>query len=745
MRANSQSFMVALVAISGGLLGAGVLGAESSSGSSPPTDSVAQKQGEIGEIIVTAEKKEERLQDVPVPVSVLSADTLLEFNEVRLQDYYTSVPGLTVIPTNTGSPALTIRGITTNAYSNPTVGITVDDVPYGSSTNMGGGPLVPDLDPSDLARIEVLRGPQGTLYGASSIGGLLKFVTVDPTTDDVSGSVQAGMSSVRNGAELGYNVRGSVNIPLSDTFATRVSGFFRKDPGYIDNTLTGQKGVNEGESEGGRLSALWRPSQDVSMKFSALYQHSATDGSSAVGSLIGPDPNLGDLQQSDVKGTGGYDRKTQVYTAKLVAKIGAAELTSISGYSVNTFRDVEDFTTFFGSLNQAQFGVSGATLVDDNETKKFSQEIRLAMPLSQKIDWQFGLFYTDERSSYVQPILAVIPTTGAVVGIGLTESFPTTYREYAAFTDLTFHITDQFDIQVGGRESHNRQTYTELDTGPLVPASFAGLPSPLVFPLLVTNESASTFLLTPSFKLSTDLMVYARVASGFRPGGPNAEASAFGLPLSFNPDKTTNYELGVKGEAFGHALSFDGSIYYIDWKAIQLTVVAADGFSFFSNGSRAKSQGVELSVTARPLTGLSIAGWLEFNDAVLTEALPANGPTYGVPGDRLPYSSRFSGNVSIEQQFPITEHVSGFVGATESYVGARDDLFTGSAQRQHLPAYAKTDLRAGAKVNLWTANLFVTNATDKRGILTGGLGTNIPYGFEYITPRTIGLSLSRNF
>jgi outer membrane receptor protein involved in Fe transport len=543
---------------------------------------------------------------------------------------------------------------------------------------------------------------------------------------------------------LGYNFRGSVNVPLSDTFAIRVSGFTRQDPGYVDNVLTGQHGINKGENEGGRLSALWRPSQDVSLKLSALYQHSKTDGSSEVGSQIGAAPSLGDLQQSNVKGTGGYDRKFQVYSAKLVAKIGAAELTSISGYSVNTFHDSVDITTFFGSLNQAQFGVSGAPLIDDNETKKFSQEIRLAMPLSRKIDWQFGLFYTDERSSYVQSIPAAVPATGAVVGIGLTESFPTTYQEYAAFTDLTFHITDQFDIQAGGRESRNRQTYTELDTGPLVPVTF-GFPSPLVFPLLVTNESAFTYLLTPRFKLSPDLMVYARLASGFRPGGPNAEASAFGLPLSFNPDKTTSYELGVKGDAFGHTLSFDGSIYYIDWKAIQLTIVAPNGFSFFANGSRAKSQGVELSVTAKPLTGLTIAGWAEFNDAVLTEALPANGPTYGAPGDRLPYSSRFSGNVSIEQQFPITAQVSGFVGATESYVGAREDLFSGSAQRQNLPAYAKTDLRAGAKYELWTASLFVTNATDKRGILTGGLGTNIPYGFEYITPRTIGLWLSRNF
>src|SRR5207248_1653206 len=153
-----------------------------------------------------------------------------------------------------------------------TVGITVDDVPFGSSTISGGGLAVPDFDPGDLSQIEVLRGPQGTLYGASSLGGLIKFVTVTPPTDRVSGNLQAGVSSVRNGDEVGYVYRGAVNAPLSDTWAVRASGFVRLDPGYITNPVLNIKGLNTARADGGLVSTLWQPAQNFSVKLSALLQ-----------------------------------------------------------------------------------------------------------------------------------------------------------------------------------------------------------------------------------------------------------------------------------------------------------------------------------------------------------------------------------------------------------------------------------------------------------------------------------------
>src|SRR5882762_9130997 len=262
----------------------------SSKGSSPASGERARRADEdsskIPEIIVTAQKRSERIQDVPVPVTSIDANQLVENNQVRFEDYYTSVPGLSFAPNNQNN-YLAIRGIATGGFSNPTVGIVIDEVPFGASTALGGGQVVPDLDPGDLARVEVLRGPQGTLYGASSMGGLLKFVTVDPSTDALSGRVQVGFSDVHNGAQLGYNVRASVNVPINDTLAITASGFTRQDPGYIDNPVYHLDGVNETRVIGGRLAALWQPADVVSVKLSALYQDSRLYGAPQISVLPG--------------------------------------------------------------------------------------------------------------------------------------------------------------------------------------------------------------------------------------------------------------------------------------------------------------------------------------------------------------------------------------------------------------------------------------------------------------------------
>jgi outer membrane receptor protein involved in Fe transport len=703
-----------------------------------------QRGTNLEEIIVTAQKREERLLDVPVPVTAINAVVLVDSNQLRLQDYYTLFPGLNVMPEASSSfQQLSIRGIMSGLYTNPTVGITVDDVPYGSSTFLGGGggTVMPDIDPADLARIEVLRGPQGTLYGASSMGGLLKFVTTDPSTDAVSGRIEGGMNSVYNGAEIGYGMRGSVNVPLSDELAIRMSGFSRRDPGYVDNVQTGQRGVNETDVDGGRLSALWRPSDLFSLKVSALLQDSKGYGMPDVD----VEPGLGDLQQSELRGTGGYDRKLQAYSANLSAKLGGVDLTAVTGYNVNAFSDSYDLTYFAGPYTQAQFGVTGTPLVENDTTTKFTQELRLSAPIGQNFDWLLGAFYSHEYSDYDFRYLAENSATGAVIGQDLNTNWWVTFSEYAAFADLTYHVTDRFDIQLGGRESHIMETYKEVDTGPFVPL-FYGVPSPVVRPEIDSTANAFTYLLTPRFRVSSDFMVYARLASGYRAGGPNAVYAGPGTPPHYDPDKTQSYEIGAKGDFLDRTLTVDASVYYIDWKDIQISLINPQtGITYNANGSQAKSQGVELSIESRPLTGLTIAGWVAWDDAVLTQPFPPTSTTYAVAGDRLPYSSRFSGNVSLEQDFPLSSRVTGFAGAAASYVGDRVGEFTGTTQRQDLPAYTKIDLRAGTKYDSWTVNVFVNNVADKRGVLNGGLGQFPPFGFVYIQPRTIGVSASKAF
>jgi outer membrane receptor protein involved in Fe transport len=698
----------------------------------------------VEQIVVTAQKRLERLQDVPVPVATLSGDVLVNSNQLRLEDYYSSIPGLSVTPAELGAPQVAVRGLTTGGNTNPTVGIVVDDVPYGSSTVLGGGFLAPDFDPSDLARIEVLRGPQGTLYGASSLGGLIKYVSLEPSMEGVTGHLQAGLSTVRNGDDAGYNARGAINLPLGDTWAMRASGFARRDPGYIDNALLGINGVNRVDAYGGRLAVLWRPSPNLSLKLSALLQNSEADGSSYMSRL----PGLGDLQQSTVSGTGVYESEIQAYSATLAAHIGAADLTVLSGYNVNTVYNVYDYSPLIGPLAQAVFQVGGTPLVNDPRTQKFTQEVRLSRPLGAAVDWLVGAFYTNEFSDGSQDIFATDPMNGTRAGLLVHTRAPTTYAEYAAFTDLTWHFTERFDVQVGGRASRNRQTYSTIWEGPYVPIVL-GVPSPLIPPREVTQDEAFTYLATPRVKITPELMVYARFASGYRPGGPNTNSTLNRLP-TFDPDTTENYEIGIKGEAFGRALSFDMSLYYIDWKDIQLQLIdPVAQAAVYVNASRAKSQGVELSLQSQPLRGLTLVTWLAWNDAQLTEDFPPGSTALGSSGDRLPGGSRFSGNVSLDQEVPFNGRVTGFVGASLSYVGSRKGPFINiaapSPQRQTLSPYAKTDLRAGLRFSAWTTNLFVNNVTDRRGVLLGGLGTAIASNYYCIQPRTAGISLSRTF
>jgi iron complex outermembrane recepter protein len=696
----------------------------------------------LQEVVVTAQKRTENLLDVPVPVTAIDAQSLVDSNQFRLQDYYTNVPGLSVSPGNLrGDPILTIRGITTGGdFTNPTVGIVLDDVPLGTSTGLGaGGPAI-DLDPSDLMRVEVLRGPQGTLYGASSIGGLLKYVTTDPSTDGVSGRVQAGIENVHNGAQLGYSARVSANVPLSDTLAFRASGYTRQDPGYVDDIVNGQRGVNESDVYGGRLSALWRPSERFSLKLSALFQDIKVYGSPNV------EPDLGDLKQSAVPGTGTLNKNTQFYSATLTVNLGRSILTSLSGYSVNKISDSFDSTPLFGSLAQTLFGVTGAPELEQIESKKFSQEIRLSTPIGQTVEWLLGAFYTHEDTAYVESVLAANFNTGAVVGtLQNSDSFPSTYDEYAAFTDLTFHATERFDVQLGGRESKNRQSYMETIIGAVDPIFYLS-PSPVVNPEEVTKDNSFTYLVTPQFKVSPGLMVYARLASGYRVGGPNTTALLFHLPPHFDPDKTQNYELGAKGDFLNNKLSFDASVYYINWKDIQLQLLTPSLATYFGNASRAKSEGTEISVESRPLTGLKIGAWISLNDAVLTSGFPPASAAYGISGDRLPNAARFSGSLSLEQDFHLSSRVTGFVGGSIAYVSNREGVFTQTPERQNFPAYAKMDLRAGAKYELWSVNLYVNNVADRRGVLAGGVGGLVnPMAFILIQPRTTGLSISRTF
>jgi iron complex outermembrane receptor protein len=715
----------------------------------------------LQEVVVTAQKREEHLLDVPIPVSVVDTSSLTVNNQVKLTDFYSEVPGLSIAPSTMSSQTISIRGLTTGAVGSgppnpsPIVAVTVDGVPFGGAG--AGDQLVPDLDPGDLQRVEVLRGPQGTLYGASSVGGLVNFVTVDPSFVGVSGRLEAGGNSVQHGSELGYTFRGSVNVPLSSDFAVRASAFTREDPGYIDDPPLGLKGVNEDRASGGHFAALWQPSETFSLKLNALYQkitgHNTSDETPKPPSFFGVG-QLGDLQQFYIRAvnTYGYDRKVQAYSLQLNWKIGVADLVALSGYNRYSVNDSFDLSLALNSFSEKFFGTPGNQIVNTIGLDRLTQEIRLSAPLGQQFDGLLGVFYSHEDDYWKWHYLASNPLTGVQLGEWGTYNpynAPIVYDEFSVFGDLTYHITDRFDVQIGGRESWLKNIVDPATANGILATVIYGAPTtPFIFPGTTLNENEFTYLLTPRFKVSPDSMIYVRLASGYRPGGVNI--GILHVPQEFSADKSKDYEIGAKAEFLDHTLSVDGSVYYIDWKNIQLPLIfPVNGSTYVGNAGGAKSQGVELSIQSRPVSGLTIAAWVTWIDAVLTQTVPGAGiagEIFGFEGARLPNTPRFSGNVSLDYNFPLVSDFRGFVGGALSYVGYRQDAFSSaSPQRQDLPAYAKLDLHAGTTYDSWTANLYVNNVADKRGLISGGIGNQLPYSFYYIQPRTVGLSVSKTF
>lgn len=732
-----------------GIAGVPVCAIAQESGSEKPRGTAESVGGEAGtawgDIVVTAQKRDQRLQDVPVPVTALSAESLTQSGQVSIQSYFSSVPGLNM-QFLYNRPAVAIRGLTTGATSgNPIVAYIIDDAPFGSSSTLGTAGVAPDLDPSELQRVEVLRGPQGTLYGASSIGGLVKYVTVDPSLERMNASASVGGSTIQGSDELGYNARGALNMPVSDTFAVRVSASTRTTPGYIDNVVTEENDVNKIRVSGVNLAALWRPSEDFSLRLSALHQSGRGFGSPDADASLG----LRAQRQTNTFGAGRTNWQNNWISATAKAKLGASELTSVTSYSYTPSYTALDLSYFFGEalaeFFPGDFAAVGALGPVDVSNHRITQEVRLDTPIGEKIDLLVGGFFSHEREEFVSQINAHDPTNGNPLGNALTIEGFHRATDYAAFTDLTVNFTDQFNVQVGGRVSQNIRTYHGTNSGPFAGGTF-------VDPKVETRDRSVTYLLTMQYKPTPDTMLYGRLASGFRPGGINGSCSVSMVPCSYGPDNTVNFEIGAKGSVLNRIISYDLSVYYIDWKRIQLGLLANNGFPFSGNAGRARSKGVELSLEARPVAGLSFSGWVAWNDAKLREGFPAEAAAFGLPGDRLPYSSRFSGKFSVDGELPLTASLNGFAGASVNYVGRRFGEFVGNpadaAFRQKYPGYAQADLHLGVEYDNWRLMAYMNNVTNRRGLVGGGFynpTTLNPNWMNYIQPRTIGLSIDWKF
>jgi len=685
----------------------------------------------VGEVVVTANKRTEKLHDVAQEVTSLSGSTLDLQQAAHFEDYVTLVPGFNLVSAQVGQSRLVLDGVNAGGDS-ATVATYFDETPYGSATGVAnGGVLAPDLDTFDVNRVEILRGPQGTLYGASSLGGVLKFITNAPDPSHFSAKVEADGENTDHGGGDGGSVKAMVNVPISDQIAIRASGFYTDDAGYIDDPLRGAKNINETKFDGGRVGIYLHPIEKLTIRLTAAAQNINSNGDSVED--LNPanlQPLTGQLTQSRTFAQPN-DITYRIYNATADYDFGFADLLSSTSYGTLHQSTDEDATVLLGIPSGIE---------QELQQQKFTQEVRLTSK-PQQLEWLIGGFFTRERNELNQDLGEVDPAHPPQFAVDGLEfvTLDSVYSEYALFGNVDYHFTDRFDLSVGGRYSHNEQSAGQVTSGLLVGPAFNEPGS--------SSEGVFTFAVAPKYKINDDVTVYARVSKGYRPGGPNvlSPGAPAAVPRSFQSDSLIDYQAGVKADLLDKTVSVDASVFYIDWSRIQL-LADVSGFGVNINGGKAKSDGVEGTVTYVPLRGLNLSANAAYTDATLQSN---TGPLLGgVSGDPLPYSAKWTWALNADYSHALINDARGFVGGSLRYVGDRKADFDPNIGQVPLPSYVSLDLHLGVDWKNYRAELYAKNLNDARGILSlTGFGATpnggVMAGVE--RPRTIGLSLSAKY
>ncbi len=704
----------------------------------------------IEQVTVTASKRTEKLQDVPVSVTALTGAQLEQEGATQFTDYASRVPGLTFAGGGQpGHSQLIVRGLNTGDQSlSSTVGTYLDDAPFGSTGGLAfGASMVPDPDLSDISDIEVLKGPQGTLYGASTLGGLLKIGFNKPDLDKYEGMLSVN-GGVNDDGATGSGERAMVNIPIiDDKLALRASFFNRTDPGYIDDVGIGQKDANRDYASGGRVSLLAKPTDDLTIQLSVFTQGMVARDSSTV--ELDPatlKPAVGGLASDLDKIEPGDREHYWLYTANIQYDFGPFTVTNIASEGIQHDDQIIDETLPYGILLPAGSDNLAIRYNSDTSTNKFTDELRFASPSNHELEWLGGLFYTFEHSNWCSCIQTIDTTTQQQVpgalGNFYTSPINSAYQEYAAFGDITYYLTPEIDVTVGARWSRNRQSVDAPETGVLTGGGFNEV-------IQSSADQSWTYLLTGEWHITPDEMTYFRIAKGYSPGGPTVVPTVDkDVPSTYMPDTTWNYEIGAKSTLLDGRMTLDASAYYIDWSQIQLNTLV-NGFTILANGGSATSKGVEFDTQYTPINGLKLGLNGSYNDASIdTDAVSLG----ALAGDPLPLAPRWQLSANADYSFPLNSDDSGVVGGVLSHTGSRYSSFELDPlnTRYEIPAYTTVNLRAGIEGDSWELMFRINNLFNEQGytnLVRGQVipSQDLPLSATVIPPRTYGLSFTKYF
>jgi outer membrane receptor protein involved in Fe transport len=754
----------------------------------PASSSLTQKESDqnqrsseqgLEEILITAEKRVASVQDTPISVSAISGAELQAQGVSDMVDAARQVPGLAETTNGPGQTEYTIRGLSSSGPAVATVGFYLDDVPMTAPSGAQNGHVVIDPDLYDLNRVEVLRGPQGTLYGSGSMGGTIKLVTNQPDVRTFSASAQADGSDTLSGG-LNGDLNGMVNVPIADgKLALRIVGTDEHTSGWIDRIVLSDfplptnpgpqcpgfagctrgnvlaapvsrdyHDVNDEDLKGARASLRYEATEQLTVTASTFYQRISQGGLSYFDDPPGTEAHY---QPFDVPES--FSDVFRMYNVVANLALPAFDITSATSYWTRSQSQTQDVSETIQSLFDlpsfyiGQGGVGPVSLTEVDDTNQFSEELRLTSTPDSDLQWLIGGFYSDFNYHQDQDSFA----TGFIPLFGSNDLFSAVFtnhgKQTAAFGEISYKMTRRLKATFGAR----RYSYTWAGTN-----TESGIATGSFTP--ITNYTAAADSgLNPKFTLSYDVahefLVYGTVAKGFRPGAGNqpvpvtgsdsclSSLEALGLthaPTQYGPDTVLSYEVGEKASLLDNRLTLNSALYYEQWSHVQQTVTLPCAYPYTDNVGTAAVRGGELELNLRLFPSWTIQQTGGYTHAILTST---NSDTGFVPGQRLLNVPTYSASTSIVYSRPIPPY---------TLVARLSNVLVASQEARSyflstLPSYDIANVRIGLTADRWSAFLFVNNVTNKMADLSYAHDYALDFPSVALVatnqPRTIGVTL----
>jgi iron complex outermembrane recepter protein len=760
-----------------------------------------QIMGQLTEVVVTALKRSTNIQQTPLAISAVSGQTLTNMGITDSQQLAQISPDLQFHPDANGGSQIVIRNI--QSAGEPTVGLYYDETPVVGSVGVtnNAGETTPDIRLFDMERVEVLRGPQGTLYGSSSMAGTVRLIFNKPNLANYEGDFDAQVTTVQDG-KVGNEEQGMINLPLvNDVLGVRVVAFRDYSGGWLNNPQLNLNDFNDNDANGGRVTVRFRPMKGMTLDLLAVTQNTTGFNDSWNYALY---TKGGPAYEQTLATQEPNSDQLRLYSATLNWDMGPATLTAVTSYTDRDLAFSFDYSPYFRTAAAAATAASAGcktyedtdganctpaqlsayqafaeswgtiTAFQPQETRNITQELRLSSEGDTRLSWTLG-GYASQRNTNV---LSQLNTANPLDGVMYTPTSPVPFVEgsatypattgyqrtvrdvldqIAGYAQVTYAITQKLDVTAGTRHfDYDTAVTGAVQVGnPVLQVSV----SPSDTARASYSGEVSKFGI--DYKWTDDLMSYVSASQGFRPGGVN---EVIGLPTAlgpYAPDRLWDYEIGTNSSWLDHRLVINGDVFQIDWSNMQVsaeTTSQANGstFGFVTNAGHVVVRGVELEVHAQPMNGLLLSASGSFAPARLNgnEAAPAGIAILGAGtnGDYVPYSPSVTLQASAQYTAPINSALDWMARLDGNYTGDSWTVFNRTNEyEEDLPGYAIANLRTGVESSdgKWETYFFISNLMNKIGYINKSYGSSVgPSPAETILttpPRTFGLDATYHF